>query len=172
MLLTLVSNSPNLLASRDVLKAALPIGIGLASVAYLAVKVATGNSTDKSIPTASIRAGDSTHDPEYNDDQDEFLKRCHSECGPVFNIYLMNKFLTVISGPQIREVFMNDDFSFGDAVNDFTGMRSFLTSMIKSNHEIDSRIIHEIVRDNISPQLPLFTPRIVEQLEKNLEMKI
>ncbi|KAF9190494.1 hypothetical protein BGZ51_008533 [Haplosporangium sp. Z 767] len=172
MLLTLISNSPNLLASRDALKAALPVGIGLASVVYLTIKVAAGNSIDKSIPTASLRAGDSTHDSEYNDDQDAFLKRCESEYGPVFNIYFMNRFLTVISGPQIREVFMNEDFSFIDAVNKFTGMRSFLTSMTKSNHEIDSRVIHEVVRDNISPLLPLFTPRIVEQLETTLDMEI
>ncbi|KAF9399990.1 hypothetical protein BGZ94_005561, partial [Podila epigama] len=166
-MLGLISNSPNLMAT-DALKAALPIGIGLASAAYLTMKVVTTES-DKNIPMASLRAGDSTHDAEYNDDQDAFISRCEAAYGPVFNILLLNKTLTVVSGPLIREVFMNEDFSAGDAIDDFTGMQAFITSMIKSNRERDSRTVHEVVRDNISPNLPLFTPRIVQQLELNLE---
>ncbi|KAG0337816.1 hypothetical protein BG000_004914 [Podila horticola] len=166
-MLGLVSNSSTLVAT-DAFKAILPISIGIASVAFLTMKMVTPN-TDKSIQMASLRAGDSTHDAEYTDDQDEFLARCEEEYGPVFNILLLNKTLTVVSGRLIREVFMNEDFSAGDSIDEFTGMRAFMHSMIKSNKELDNRTIHELVRDNISPNLPTFTPRIVEQLEIHLE---
>ncbi|KAG0055924.1 hypothetical protein BGZ83_007047 [Gryganskiella cystojenkinii] len=171
-MLGLVSNSPGLVSS-DALKVVIPIGIGLASAAYLAMKAASESfSTDKSIPIASVRAGDTTHDKEYNEDQDAFLDRCQAECGEVFNIYLMNKCMTVVSGPMVREVFMNDNFSAGDSIDEMTGMRSFFLSMTKSNHEIDSRAIHEVVRDNITPNLPQYTARIVVQLEKNLDKEM
>ncbi|KFH70068.1 hypothetical protein MVEG_04871 [Podila verticillata NRRL 6337] len=166
-MLGLVSSSSTMVAT-DALKTVLPIGIGLASAAFLTMKMITPN-TDQSIQMASLRAGDSTHDDEYNDDQDEFLARCEEEYGPVFKILLMNKTLTVVSGRLIREVFMNENFSAGDSIDEFTGMRAFFHSMIKSNKELDNRVIHEVVRDNISPNLPTFTPRIVEQLEIHLE---
>ncbi|KAG0321925.1 hypothetical protein BGZ99_003595, partial [Dissophora globulifera] len=169
----LVSNSPGA-ASFDVIKAVLPISIGIASAVYLTAKAATnaGYGTDKSVPTASLRPGDSTHDKEYREDQDAFVKRCEEECGPTFNVYLFGKFMTVLSGPQIREIFLNESFSAPDALDEFTNMMSFLDSIKKSNKNDDLRIIHDIVRDNISPNLPLFTPRIVNQLEANLELEM
>ncbi|KAF9109608.1 hypothetical protein BGX27_007409 [Mortierella sp. AM989] len=121
---------------------------------------------------ASLRPGDTTHDKEYKDDQDAFLNRCEEEYGPVFNIRHINMSLIVVSGPQIREIFMNDDFSSGDAMDELTGLYSFFDSVRKSNMDVDNRVIHEIVRDNISPNLPLFTPRIVEQLEKSLAKEL
>ncbi|KAF9565999.1 hypothetical protein EC968_003936 [Mortierella alpina] len=172
-MLTLLSGSANM-APTDALKVAIPLGLGLASAAYLTIKLAAGNSfsTDKSIPMASLRPGDTTHDKEYYEDPDAFVQRCEEEYGPVFNIFYMGRSYTVVSGPQIREVFMNEDFSANDAIEELTGMRTFFMSMVKSNRDVDNRVVHEIVRDNISPNLPLFTPRIVKELEKNLETEL
>ncbi|GJJ70495.1 hypothetical protein EMPS_02844 [Entomortierella parvispora] len=172
-MLGLVSNSPGLAAS-DALKAAIPIGIGLASAAYLTMKAVAGDGfgSDKSIPIASLRAGDSTHDKEYYEDQDAFIDRCQSENGDVFGIYLMNKNQIVVSGPMVREVFMNEDFSAGDSIDELTSMRSYFRSMTKSNADLDNRTIHELVRDNITPYLPRYTARIVLQLEKNLDIEM
>ncbi|KAF8970278.1 hypothetical protein BGZ46_010508 [Entomortierella lignicola] len=163
------NNSPSLGVPMEALKIALPIGIGLASAAYLTLKA---YSTDKSIPTAPLRKGDSTHETEYREDPDAFLIKCEEECGPVFNMHFLNKPLTVVSGPQIRDVFMNEGFSFDDAIEELTGIRVFLNSIKKSNTDLNNRTIHNIVRDNLTPNLPLFTPRIVEQLEKNLDKEL
>ncbi|KAG0254691.1 hypothetical protein BGZ95_005961 [Linnemannia exigua] len=84
----------------------------------------------------------------------------------------MNKCMTVVSGPMVHEIFMTDDFNFMDALDDMTGARAFFLSMTKSHHEIDSREIHEIVRDMITPNLPKYTARIVDQLEKNLDKEM
>ena len=67
---------------------------------------------------------------------------------------------------------MNESFSFGDAIDTLTGVRAFLMSVLKSNKDLDSRFTHDLVRDNISPNLPLFTPRIVEQLERVVEEQL
>ncbi|KAG0283711.1 hypothetical protein BGZ96_011906, partial [Linnemannia gamsii] len=156
----------------DALKVAVPLGIGLASAALLAVKM-NSNPYDKSIPNVPIRKGDSTHDKEMDLDQDEFLIRCEEDYGPIFNVKALNQNLTVISGPMVREIFMNESFSFGDAMDSLTGVRAFMISVLKSHKDdVDDRIIHEIVRDNISPALPLFTPRIVEQLERVIDEQL
>ncbi|CAO3564981.1 unnamed protein product [Mortierella alpina] len=146
-----------------VLKAALPIGIGLASAAYLTLKM-TGQldyGLAKSIPTVVLRPGDKTHDAEFFEDPDLFLTTCAERYGPVFNLYLYNQFLTIISGPLAREVFMTDDLNFGDALDDTTGMHSFTTSITKSKRTFNDPAIHEMIRDIVNPNLALFTPRIV-----------
>ncbi|KAF9582645.1 hypothetical protein BGW38_010937 [Lunasporangiospora selenospora] len=166
----LVSNASGLVVS-EALRAAIPLGIGLASAAYLTAK-AVSSKPNTSIPMVSLRAGDSTHDNEYNDDQDEFMARCEEECGPVFRVLYMNMDMTVVSGPLIREVFMNETFSAGDSIEELVGLRSFFTSIIKSNRDVDSRTIHEIVRDKVTLNLEMFTPRIVSQLVNNLDGKL
>ncbi|KAF9429092.1 hypothetical protein BGZ76_001825 [Entomortierella beljakovae] len=165
----LVSNSTSIGVPVELLKAAVPIGIGLASAAYLTLKA---SSQDKAIPTATLREGDSIHDHEYFEDSDAFLKRCEKENGPIFNIHHLNKTLTVVSGPYIREIFLNENFSAPDSFNELTGLMDFVDGIRKSNRNDDNRVIHEVVRDTISPNLQLFTPRIVAQLEKNLENEL
>ncbi|KAF9963160.1 hypothetical protein BGZ65_005513 [Modicella reniformis] len=169
-----LGSDPSSVIPMDTIKAALPIGIGLASAAYLAVKVASNSGFDKgkSVPMVSIRPGDSTHDNEYNDNQDAFLQRCEEEHGPIFNILLLNKALTVVSGPLIREVFMNDDMSSSDAIEEFTNMNALFSSIRKSNHDIDHKTIHALVREYITPNLSLFTPGIAEQLKSPLEQEL
>ncbi|KAF9934633.1 hypothetical protein BGZ67_003769 [Mortierella alpina] len=151
----------------DVLKAALPIGIGLASAAYLTLKM-TGqlnHGLDKSIPTVALRPGDKTHDAEYFEDPDLFLSTCEKRYGPVFNLYFYNQFITLISGPLAREVFMTDDLNFGDALDDTSGMHSFTASITKSRRAFNDPAIHEMIRDIVTPNIALFTPRIVECMQ-------
>ncbi|KAG0211433.1 hypothetical protein BGX28_007925 [Mortierella sp. GBA30] len=157
----------------DILKAVLPVGIGLASAAYLTLKIVkNGVREDKSIPMVALRPGDSTHDAEYFEDPDKFLINCEKKYGLVFSLRILNQTLVAVGGAMVRDVFMNEDFSFLDALDEITGMRAFTTSVIKSNKEPDTRVPHEIIRDTISPSLPLFTPRIVDQLESFIESKL
>ncbi|KAF9934642.1 hypothetical protein BGZ67_003778 [Mortierella alpina] len=149
------------------LKAALPIGIGLASAAFLAFKTSARDrsSIDKSIPTASLRPGETTHDAEYDEDPNRFLLQCEEQYGPVFNIYKFNRFYTVISDPFLREVFMSEDLSFGDGLDDITGIHAFTASITKAKRKFSDSAIHEMVRDIVTPNLALLTPRIVERLQ-------
>ncbi|KAF9953536.1 hypothetical protein BGZ72_005346 [Mortierella alpina] len=162
-MLALVSTSAGADAV-GVLKAALPIGIGLASAAYLTLKMTgqIGHGLDKSIPTVALRSGDKTHDAEYNEDPDLFLSTCEERYGPVFNLHIFNQLITIISGPLAREVFMTEDLSFGDAADDTTGIHSFTASITTSKRAFNDPAIHEMIRDIVTPNLALFTPRIVE----------
>ncbi|KAF9344275.1 hypothetical protein BGX26_004582 [Mortierella sp. AD094] len=171
----MVSTTPGV-SPTDILRVALPIGIGLASAAYLTLKLTQytndGFSTDKSIPMVPLRPGDSTHDAEYVIDPDAFLARCEKAFGPVFNCHIQGRPLTVVSGPLVREIFMSAHFSLMDALDDVTGMRTYMKAMFKSNDDPDHQLSHEIVRDTITPNLPLFTPRIVELLTMILEKEL
>ncbi|KAF9963473.1 hypothetical protein BGZ70_007392 [Mortierella alpina] len=148
----------------NVVKVALPLGIGLASAAFLSLKMTgmIGNGLDQSIPTAALRPGDKSHDAEYTEDPDLFLSTCEECYGPVFNLYLYNQFITMVSGPLAREVFMTENMNFGDAADDTSGIHSFTASITKSKRAFNDPAIHEMIRDIITPNLALFTPRIVQ----------
>ncbi|KAK3817519.1 MAG: cytochrome P450 [Benniella sp.] len=169
-----LSSGSSSVNTTDILKIAIPIGIGLASVAYFAVKYSADSSNPArhgvtSVPTASLREGELTHDVEYNENQDAFIQRCEEAYGPMFNVFLIGKTLTVASGPLIREVFMNNDFSSGDDIEEVTSMMALFDSMRKSNIGDEHKTIHALVRDYITPNLAMFTPAIVKQLESSLD---
>ncbi|KAF9933400.1 hypothetical protein FBU30_005609 [Linnemannia zychae] len=169
---SLVSNPSSPLYIHAI-KSIVPISIGLVSVIYLGMKSHNKSfSADKSIPIASLRPGDTTHDNEYDEDQDKFMERYQAQHGDIFNVYLMNNRMTVISNPFLNEIFMNENFNAVDAIDEFTGMRAYILSMSKSNHEADSHEIHGIVRDNIMPHLQKYTAGIVARLEESLDKEM
>ncbi|KAF9351724.1 hypothetical protein BGX34_000397 [Mortierella sp. NVP85] len=173
MLLGLVSDASSAIPIQAI-KTALPIGIGLASAAYLAMKIASNSSSSggETVPMASLRPGDSTHDNEYNEDQDAFLQRCEEEYGSTFSVLLLGRTYTIVSGPLISEVIMNNDFSSHEATDDLLHVNAYFNLVRKSNLYPDHRTLHALVKDNITPHLSIFTPRIVEQLEKNLDREL
>jgi hypothetical protein len=73
---------------------------------------------------------------------------------------------------MIREVFMNESFSFEDAFDTLTGSQTFVRSVLKSHKGDVHDRISGIILDNISPSLPLFTPRIVEQLGRVVDEQL
>ncbi|KAG0040694.1 hypothetical protein BGZ82_011232 [Podila clonocystis] len=158
--------------TRKILRVAVPVTVGLASLAYLAVKSTSkpsdGFTSDKSIPAVRLRKGESVHDIEYRENPEQFLEYCEKTYGPIFNIRLMNQKLTVVGHPYIKEVFTNKKFSSTDAIDEVTGLRKYSASIVKSNCEIDNNTMHELLRDVLTPKLQLFTERIVEHLDLTL----
>ncbi|KAF9948724.1 hypothetical protein BGZ70_002082 [Mortierella alpina] len=131
-----------------------------------------GSSVDKSIPTASLRPGETNHDAEYDEDADVFLARCEEQYGPVFNIYKFNRFYTVISDPLLREVFRSENLSFGDGLDDITGIHAFTASVTRAKRKFSDSAIHEMVRDMVTPNLALFTPTIVERMQTMVDREV
>ncbi|CAO3571088.1 unnamed protein product [Mortierella alpina] len=162
----------------DILKVAIPVGVGLASIAYLGTKLAGntekgGFTKDKSIPFVPIREGDPTHDAEFEEDPDEFLRRCEQTYGPVFNLKVFNQHLTCVSGPvYIRELFGNEDLSFTDSLDALTAWYTFSASVRKSNNNPDNPNPHHVVKDAISPNLAHYTPRIVQRMDAILDLHL
>ncbi|KAF9410292.1 hypothetical protein BGZ94_001711, partial [Podila epigama] len=155
--------------TRDIIKAVIPISIGVASLAYLAVKLRSpswdGFTRDKTIPTVRLRKGETAHDLEYRENPDGFLDFCEREYGPLFNVHLMNQQLTIVSHPYIKEIFSTKSFNSTDAIDEVTGIRMYSASVVKSNSQLDNMMMHEVLRDVLNPKLALFTERIAEHLD-------
>ncbi|KAF8938298.1 hypothetical protein BGZ47_008643 [Haplosporangium gracile] len=120
------------------------------------------------IPMVSLRAGDKTHDREYGENQDKFLTRCRTEYGPVFKLSIHRLQITVVSDEFIREMFLNENFSNVDALNELMGVKTFLHSLIKSGKNHDARIQNSIILDHLTPDLPKYLPDMVRALEAAL----
>ncbi|KAG0254031.1 hypothetical protein BGZ95_006155 [Linnemannia exigua] len=127
---------------------------------------------DKSIPVAPLRPGDSTHDKEYYEDPDAFLQRCEKYCGPVFNLQIFHKHVAVISGPLIKEIFMENGLSSFDGLDKFTGFRMYLNCLRKSSRLEVNQSFHAIIRDYMSPSMKAYSPIMLEQFEKNFEKMV
>jgi hypothetical protein len=126
----------------------------------------------------AIREGDSTHDAEFNENQDGFLVKCEQTYGPVFELKIHNQTLTIVSGGTLaREIHCNDNFSFRDSVEHMTGYRAFTYSLIKSYTEGET-ILHEtmihytMIREGISTKLASFTPDIINRMSSLLDVYI
>ncbi|KAG0225392.1 cytochrome P450 [Mortierella sp. GBAus27b] len=143
----------------DILRVAIPVGVGIASAFYLKVAIPkmmgiSGFSKDKSIPMVPVRPGDSTHDTEYNEDPGLFLAKCQRLYGPVFNLKIHWLNLTCVSGVDlVREVYTNDHMSFKDHLDDLTGLRAFMSGLTKSNKGADGRTVHDVIKSGISAQM-------------------
>ncbi|KAF9908041.1 hypothetical protein EC991_010285 [Linnemannia zychae] len=119
----------------------------------------------------SLRQGDKTHDKEYRENQDKFLLRCHAEAGPIFKLLIHRLEVTVISDHFIREMFLNEDFSNIDALNELMGVKTFLHSLIKSGKNNDSRIQNSIILDHLTPNLSGYQVEIVEAMSEVLKRR-
>ncbi|KAF9118540.1 hypothetical protein BGW39_001062 [Mortierella sp. 14UC] len=171
------------LVSVNTLKLAIPVGVGIISLAYLSAKlfgnhIPTRYESEQIIPKVAIRKGDSTHDAEFHENQDAFLLKCEQTYGPVFELQILNQTLTIVSsGTLAREIHVNEHFSFRDSVEHMTGYRAFTYSLIKS-YTKGENILHEnmvhyaMIRDGISTKLASFTPDIVRKMSSLLDAQI
>ncbi|KAF9983447.1 hypothetical protein BGZ65_001785 [Modicella reniformis] len=154
-----MSSSPAAPTIVNILRIAVPIGVGLASALYIKANFPkllgiSGFSKDKSIPMVPVRAGDSTHDAEYNEDPAFFLAKCEKNYGHVFNLKIFYLNLTCVTGVGlIREVYTNENVSFKDHLDDLTGLRAFMAGLTKSNKGADGRTIHDVIKYGISNQM-------------------
>ncbi|KAF9946031.1 hypothetical protein BGZ72_000752, partial [Mortierella alpina] len=157
-------------------KVLIPVAIGLGSFVFLVAKLLKVSYPVKDIPgipIVALKEGATTHDKEYSADPDEFLARCEKEYGDIFQLYLFNQKPILVTGQNlIREVFMREEFNGADATDQLTGVRAYFRSMTKSNHEVDSPILHLLARDFITPYLSLYTPRIVRNMEEQLDNQL
>ena len=90
----------------------------------------------------------------------------------MFNIYKFDRFYTVISDPLLREVFMCENLSFGDGLDEITGIHAFTASITKAKRKFNDPAIHAMVRDIVTPNLAQFAPRIAERMQAMLERDV
>ncbi|KAF9103885.1 hypothetical protein BGX29_002778 [Mortierella sp. GBA35] len=166
--------------SANGLRVAIPVGVGIISLAYLSAKLFNSRNThnryanEQTIPKVALRKGDSTHDAEYGEGHDAFLLRCEQIYGDVFELKVLNQTMKVVSGPPLaREVYLHEDLSLKDAIEYQTGFRSFAHSIIKSYaDDPDNHLYMTLLRDHVNSKLGTFTPAIVAGMRRVLEEQI
>ncbi|KAG0017651.1 hypothetical protein BGZ80_008069 [Entomortierella chlamydospora] len=157
----------------DIIRIAAPVGVGIASVFYLAKLTRDRNAVKGvPIPIPSIRAGDATHDTEYFENPDAFLLRCEEEYGPVFNCYLFGRQMIIVSGPLVREVFLTEHLNFQDVINEISGVQAMTKGILKSHAKKGNKGIRQLVSDNIFPNISRFASRIEENFRWALETNL
>ncbi|KAG0247590.1 hypothetical protein DFQ27_001834 [Actinomortierella ambigua] len=61
------------------------------------------------------------------------MLKCEREYGSVYNVYLTNELLTIVSGPDLaREFYFNKDLSFSDAVDK---VHLFMPNVVRNMEE-------------------------------------
>ncbi|KAF9920251.1 hypothetical protein FBU30_009964 [Linnemannia zychae] len=167
------------IVSVNTLRMAIPIGVGIVSLAYLSAKL-FGNrnvriqyENEQAIPKVALRDGETTHDAEYYEDPQAFLLRCEKIYGPVFQVCINNQVLTAVSGSDLaREVHFNEALSFRDNVEDTTGYRAYIHSLVKSHVYVDTMIHFQLIKEGITTKLSKFTPSIVKNIGATLDEQI
>ncbi|ORY01209.1 cytochrome P450 [Basidiobolus meristosporus CBS 931.73] len=158
----------------EVIKFTVPVSLGVATFAFLAGKMNTspGIRAFEELPMVPLANGNTTHEQAYESDRIGWIEKQRALYGDMFKVKMYGQTLIVVSGTMIREVFINENMSFADALNEITGTRPFIHSVIKSNKEDVNTFLSGVIRDLISPNLMSFTPRIVNQLQITLDKTI
>nr|ATF27934.1 steroid 11 beta hydroxylase [Absidia caerulea] len=143
--------------------------IGLATAAVLMSGAAVYKSTRiergcPQVPNQSYFMGSTK---EYRNNPAAFIEKWEKELGPVYGAYLFGQYTTVVSGPQVREVFLNDDFDFIAGIR-----RDFDTNLLSNGGDLRDLPVHKFagsIKKNLSPKLPFYTSRVIEHLKIGLK---
>ncbi|CAO3627516.1 unnamed protein product [Cunninghamella blakesleeana] len=110
------------------------------------------------VPDSSLIYGSTE---EYRKDPQAFIEKWRNELGDVYSAFLFGEEAVVVSGTQVREVFLNDKLSFLEGVQ-----RNFhvlyLTDSAFTMDDSDSLV--DIIKLYLNPQLKHFTPRVIDHL--------
>ncbi|KAI8065231.1 hypothetical protein BC940DRAFT_85624 [Gongronella butleri] len=123
---------------------------------------------DRGVPQvpASGIFGSSTD--EYRVSPPAFIEKWRTKLGvPVYGAQLFGQHATIVSGVAVREIFMNDDFSFVKGMQ-----RSMHVALLTNTYSMDVSVLSGGIKRYLSPNLKHFTKRVIEHLEIGLEQKI
>ncbi|CAO3620605.1 unnamed protein product [Cunninghamella echinulata] len=137
------------------------IGIATAVVLMAGVSFYKSTKFDRGcprVPDSSFIYGSTM---EYRKDPKAFLNKWRKELGDVYSARLFGEEIVVVSGHQVREVFLNKDFNFNEGIK-----RSFDTHLLTDSRQKDTHIspIGDATKQYLNPNLKHFTPYVIEAL--------
>ncbi|KAI8394317.1 cytochrome P450 [Radiomyces spectabilis] len=143
------------------------IGIATAVVLMSAVayrrRAIKGNHGCPDVPNPSFFFG---HTTEYREDPQAFIEKWAKQLGPVFRAHLFGKPTTVISGPYVREIFLNNDFNFFKALDNVFDARLLTNTCGEDKLAVDD--LRVIITKHLTPKLKFYTDRVVQQIYKGI----
>ncbi|CAO3593299.1 unnamed protein product [Absidia cylindrospora] len=142
------------------------IGIATAALVMSGVAVYKSSKNDRGcpqVPSSNFLLGST---PEFREDPVAFIKKWEAKLGPVYGAYLFGQYATVVSGPQVREIFLNEDFNFIEGIK-----RQFDPTLLSNGgsfHDLPTEAIASGIKKNLSPKLPFYTSRVIEHFQIGL----
>ncbi|KAI8065232.1 cytochrome P450 [Gongronella butleri] len=100
---------------------------------------------------------------EYRADPKAFVLKYQKKLGPVYGAKLFGRYVTVVSGSYVREVFLDDKFSFILAVT-----KTFDPNLMTNSGSSSSKTAtyaSDVIKRFLSPKLKQYTPRVIEHLK-------
>ncbi|ORX60470.1 cytochrome P450 [Hesseltinella vesiculosa] len=104
---------------------------------------------------------------EFRENPGKFLSEWHEKLGPVYGVKIFGHYATVVSGPYVREVFLDDRFSFIAAITKLFDP-NLMTDSGHSSEQTAKNAADSIKRF-LSPNLKHYTPRVIEHLNLGIE---
>ncbi|CAO3627500.1 unnamed protein product [Cunninghamella blakesleeana] len=138
------------------------IGIATALVLMAGVSAYNNKKFDRGcprVPDSSLIYGSTD---EYRKDPIAFINKWQKKLGDVYSAFLFGQEVVVVSGSQVREVFLNDRLSFLNGINKFFDIL-LLTNSAYKNPDGTSPVVPFTVKV-LNPSLKHFTPRVIEYL--------
>ncbi|CAO3627504.1 unnamed protein product [Cunninghamella blakesleeana] len=110
------------------------------------------------VPNSSVIFGSAI---DFFMDPKGYLNKWHKELGDVFSAEIFGKEIIIVSGSQVREVFLNEDFNFNEGIK-----LTFDSHLLTNSKQRDTHIspIGDPTRLYITPNMKHFTPYVIEAL--------
>lgn len=138
------------------------IGTATALVVLTGVSAYNSNKFDRGcprVPDSSLIYGSTD---EYINDPQAFIEKWQKELGDVYSAFLFGEETVILSGYQVREVFLNDKFHFLSAI--FRTFDNFLLTDSLFTLGKDSDRIIDLIKRYLNPNLKHYTPRVIGNL--------
>ncbi|KAI8065228.1 cytochrome P450 [Gongronella butleri] len=142
------------------------IGIGVAVLLLAGSRYMQAAKIDRGCPQVPADGlwGSSTE--EYRKDPKAFINKWQTRLGPVYGARLFGQYITVVSGSYVREVFLDDRFSFLEGF-----LRFFDTRLLTNGGRFEDLTADEVagaIKKYLSPNLKHYTPRVIDHLKLGL----
>ncbi|CAO3627508.1 unnamed protein product [Cunninghamella blakesleeana] len=143
------------------------IGIATAVVLMAGVSVYNSKKFDRGcprVPDSSLIYGSTE---EYRKDPKGFVTKWQKELGDVYSAFIFGHEAVVVSGTQVREVFLNDNLSFT------TGVKKLFDANLLTNSRLgdddDNLELVRWIKLCLNPNLKHYTPRVIDHLTQGFD---
>ncbi|CAO3650548.1 unnamed protein product [Cunninghamella blakesleeana] len=116
------------------------------------------------VPDSSIVFGSTK---EYRKDPKGFLTKWQKELGDIYSAFLFGNEVVVVSGSQVREIFLNDNFDLDASAKKLFDVKLLTNSKLDT---VDKTYrIGKWIRFHINPNIKRYTPRMVDHVAKSFD---
>ncbi|CAO3627492.1 unnamed protein product [Cunninghamella blakesleeana] len=143
------------------------ISIATALVVMASVSAYNSKKFDRGcprVPDSNLIYGSTE---EFRNDPKAFIEKWQKELGDAYSAFLFGEEIVVLSGSQVREVFLNDKFNFLVAVGRNFDNFLLANSAFTAGEDVDRMV--SLMKKFLNPNLKHYTPRVIENITIGLK---